>query len=52
MSRPRFRTAGPWLAIVAAGLIFSLPILTHDALPFGSDLGFASHSGGQQAEQV
>jgi len=44
MSRPRFRAAGPWLAIVAAGLIFSLPILTHDALPFGSDLGFASHS--------
>jgi hypothetical protein len=44
MSRELLRTTGPWLAIAAAGLIFSLPILTHDALPFGSDLGFASHS--------
>jgi hypothetical protein len=44
LSSPLVRASGPWLAILAAALLFGLPILLNGALPFGSDLGFASHS--------
>ncbi len=37
--------AAAWGAAAAAGFLFCLPVVTHTSLPYGSDLGFASHSG-------
>ncbi|MFQ5669508.1 MAG: 6-pyruvoyl-tetrahydropterin synthase-related protein [Acidobacteriota bacterium] len=33
-----------WMALAAVTVVFCFPLLVHDALPFGSDVVFASHS--------